>query len=32
MMPPNVPPIALFRTVVRNLLMAEAMTLGAATS
>jgi alkylhydroperoxidase family enzyme len=27
MMPPNVPPIALFRTVVRNLPMAEAMTL-----
>jgi alkylhydroperoxidase family enzyme len=27
MMPPNVPPIALFRTVVRNLKMAEAMTL-----
>jgi alkylhydroperoxidase family enzyme len=27
MMPPNVPPIALFRTVVKNLPMAEAMTL-----
>lgn len=27
MMPPNVPPIALFRTVVRNMPMAEAMTL-----
>src|ERR1700739_2295646 len=27
MMPPNVPPIALFRTVVHNLPMAEAMTL-----
>jgi len=27
MMPPNAPPIALFRTVVRNLPMAEAMTL-----
>ena len=27
MMPPNVPPIALFRTVARNLPMAEAMTL-----
>ncbi|OBI81189.1 carboxymuconolactone decarboxylase family protein [Mycobacterium sp. 1245805.9] len=27
MMPPGVPPIALFRTVVRNLPMAEAMTL-----
>jgi len=27
MMPPNVPPIALFRTVVRNLPMTEAMTL-----
>ena len=27
MMPPDVPPIALFRTVVRNLPMAEAMTL-----
>ena len=27
MMPPNVPPIALFRTVVQNLPMAEAMTL-----
>jgi alkylhydroperoxidase family enzyme len=27
MMPPNVPPIALFRTVVNNLPMAEAMTL-----
>jgi alkylhydroperoxidase family enzyme len=27
MMPPNVPPIALFRTLVRNLPMAEAMTL-----
>jgi alkylhydroperoxidase family enzyme len=26
MMPPNVPPIALFRTVVRNLPMAQAMT------
>jgi alkylhydroperoxidase family enzyme len=26
MMPPNVPPIALFRTVIRNLPMAEAMT------
>ncbi|OBH81973.1 carboxymuconolactone decarboxylase family protein [Mycobacterium sp. E2989] len=26
MMPPNVPPIALFRTVVRNMPMAEAMT------
>ncbi|MGA8547482.1 MAG: carboxymuconolactone decarboxylase family protein [Mycobacterium sp.] len=26
MMPPNVPPIALFRTVVKNLPMAEAMT------
>src|SRR6201996_7701195 len=27
MMPPNVPPIALFRTVVQNLPMADAMTL-----
>lgn len=27
MMPPNVPPIALFRTLVRNMPMAEAMTL-----
>src|ERR1700753_607740 len=27
MMPPNVPPIALFRTVLKNLPMAEAMTL-----
>jgi alkylhydroperoxidase family enzyme len=27
MMPPNVPPIALFRTVVKNMPMAEAMTL-----
>jgi len=32
MMPPNVPPIGLFRTVVKNLPMAEAMTNGACTS